>query len=91
MTWTTIPPWLYQNDLPDDRLQEVYVREAERKWMDLVREREALEDELAVVRDAEGRAFDFFRSASEALGRYRRGAPQPPRARLTEKKRLPKP
>lgn len=49
--WTTIPPWLYRNDLPDDELQERYVEAAEKKWRALVAEREVLEDELWGLRD----------------------------------------
>jgi hypothetical protein len=47
--WTTIPPWLYQNDLPDDELQRVYVAGAERKWQACVADRERLERLLEVA------------------------------------------
>lgn len=87
MTWTTIPPWLYQNDLPDGELQEVYVREARRKVRVLEDELRALDAERRDVEEALRAARGFLSEAEEALARY-----QPPWARLVEKrKRLPKP
>ena len=85
MTWTTIPPWLYQNELPDEELQEVYVREAERKWRALRDGRAAIEADLADAVAAEARAYAFLQEAKAALARYR-----PARAQVTERKRLPK-
>ena len=65
-SWTEIPPWLYQNTLPDDQLQEVYVRGLRAK-VDQIR------GELA---QAEAMLVD----AEEALARYRpRARLQPPR------------
>jgi hypothetical protein len=71
----TIPPWLYQNDLPDDELQAVYVAEAQRKHREYVARRKALEGELAAARAAEARAAAFLADATAALERYRRGSP----------------
>ena len=65
MTWTTIPPWLYQNDLPDDQLQAVYVREARKKVAQLLAERADLDRQLA-------EATAFLAQAERALARYRR-------------------
>ena len=77
--WTTIPPWRYQNTLPDDQLQEVYVREAKKKWEELRRRRTELEAELVEVAEAEQRARLFLADAIEALQAYR----QAPRATVT--------
>ena len=89
--WTTIPPWVYQNTLPDDQLQEVYVREAKKKWEELRRRRTELEAELLEVAEAEQRARLFLADAIEALQSYRsQGRPGP--TRITERRRaLPKP
>ena len=85
--WTTIPPWLYQNTLPDDQLQEVYVREAKKQWEELRRRRTDLEAELLEVTEAEQRARLFLADAIEAMQRYR-----PARATVTEARRaLPRP
>lgn len=86
MTWTTIPPWLYQNDLPDEQLQEVYVREARKKVRELEDRLRALTEERQEVEEALWAAWAFLSQAEEALARY-----QPARARLTQRKRLPKP
>jgi hypothetical protein len=48
--WTTIPPWLYRSDLPDERLQEHYVLEAERTLAEVVEDRLVLEREVADLR-----------------------------------------
>lgn len=61
--WTTIPPWLYQNDLPDDELQRVYVVAAERKLA-------ALLAEHPPDREAIGAAQAFLAQARAALARY---------------------
>jgi hypothetical protein len=62
--WTTIPPWLYQNDLPDEQLQEVYVRAARKKLAEL----RAAHWELGVqVVETEA----FLAEAERALARYR--------------------
>lgn len=50
MTWTDIPPWLSQNTLSDEALQERYVVVAERKWAQCVEDRQALEREIADLR-----------------------------------------
>jgi hypothetical protein len=55
MSWTTIPPWLYQNDLSDEALQERYVEAAERKWADCVADRQGLEQEIRDLRATERR------------------------------------
>ena len=85
--WTTVPPWLYQNDLPDDQLQAIYVAHAEQKWRELRECREALEDELAQARQAERRAAAFLAAAKERLAAYRQQAP-PTRARVVQERRL---
>jgi hypothetical protein len=71
----TIPPWLYQNTLPDDELQAVYVAQAQRKHREFVARRKALEAELADARAAEARAAAFLAEATAARERYRRGSP----------------
>ena len=71
MSWTTVPPWLYQNDLPDDQLQEVYVREAEKKLRDLGEECMELERQLAAARAAQAKAAVFVAQAKRALAGYR--------------------
>ena len=85
--WTTVPPWLYQNDLPDDQLQAVYVAHAEQKWRELRERREALEDEVEQARQAERRAAAFLAEAKERLAAYRQQA-APPRARVVRSRRL---
>ena len=55
--WTEIPPWLYQNTLPDDRLQEVYVR--------------GLRAKVAQIRDELAQAETMLADAEEALAHYR--------------------
>src|SRR4030095_8554779 len=65
----------YQNTLPDDELQAVYVAEATRKHREYVARRRALEAELADARAAEARAAAFLADATAALERYRRGSP----------------
>jgi multidrug resistance efflux pump len=66
VTWTTIPRWLYENDLPDEQLQEFYVKAAHKKLNQLLQEREALD---AQITEAEA----FLARAREALARYRKG------------------
>ena len=65
MTWTTIPPWLYQNDLPDDQLQAVYVKAARAKVAQLRAERADVDRQLA-------EATAFLAEAERALAGYRR-------------------
>jgi hypothetical protein len=48
--WTVIPRALYDNDLSDLELQEVYVREAEKKYLECVADRELVEGELRAQR-----------------------------------------
>jgi outer membrane protein TolC len=68
--WSVVPPWLYQNDLPDDELQEVYVKAARLKV-------QQLRTELA---EAEA----FLAEAEQALAHYRGQEPEaPPRRRAT--------
>jgi hypothetical protein len=71
VSWTTIPRWLYENDLPDDRLQEVYVTAARQKADDLARRLRELDDERLVVAAALSEALALVADAAEALGRYR--------------------
>ncbi len=75
--WTTVPPWLYQNDLPDDQLQAVYVEAARRKVVEL---RAALAEAEAFLADAE-RTLAHYRADLPARG-------SPGRATVRE---LPKP
>jgi hypothetical protein len=64
--WTEIPPWLYQNDLPDEELQEVYVR--------------GLRAKVEQIRGELAQAEQLLADAEEALGRYRpQGRPRPRR------------
>ena len=55
--WTEIPPWLYQNTLPDDQLQEVYVR--------------GLRAKVAQIRDELAQAEAMLADAEDALAHYR--------------------
>jgi hypothetical protein len=55
--WTEIPPWLYQNTLPDDQLQEVYIR--------------GLRAKVAQIRDELAQAEAMLADAEEALTHYR--------------------
>ena len=74
--WTTVPRWLYENDLPDDELQEVYVKAARLKVHQLRTELAAAEAFLA---EAEA-SLRHYQAAAEAQGRKK---PQRlPRARL---------
>lgn len=77
--WTTLPPWLYQNDLPDEELQARYVRRWEQTWAECVADRQALEQELgdlqalqreevtaemwAALRDEIGERTDWLRES----------------------------
>lgn len=72
MSWTTIPRWLYENDLPDERLQEVYVTAAHTKWCELEDERRELDAPDAELDAQIAQAKAFFIEAAEALARYRR-------------------
>ena len=85
--WTIVPPWLYQNDLPDDQLQAVYVAHAEQKCRELRERRLALEAELREAVNAERRAAGFLAEAKERLAVYRQQA-APPRARVVRSRRL---
>ena len=90
--WTTIPPWLYQNDLPDAELQGVYVKAARLK---VLQPREARDRERPSSREWRrldgllAQAEAFAEDAAAALSRYR-GAEEEPR-RLATVKELPKP
>lgn len=86
MTWTPIPPWLYQNGLPDEQLQEVYVRALRKKVGEIGERLADLDEQRDALCQQLGEALTMLRDAEAALKRYR-----PPRARLTERKRLPKP
>jgi chromosome segregation ATPase len=84
--WTTVPRWLYTNDLPDAELQEVYVTEARKKVAQLRREKRELDAELARVAAALEPAEEFLAEAEAALKRYRAAR----RATVTEQpRRLP--
>jgi hypothetical protein len=84
MPWTTIPRWLYENDLPDDELQEVYVKAARLKVVQL---REARDRERP--RSREWRRLDgvlanaetFAEEAEAALAHYRGSAGEQGRER----------
>ena len=65
MTWTTIPRWLYQNDLPDDQLQAVYVKAARRKVAELAADRDTPAAQLA-------EAKAFLAAAERRLRIYQR-------------------
>lgn len=69
--WNVIPKWLYQNDLPDDELQAVYVQQAEQKWRQCVHDREGLEDE---IRAAKTRLQRLTTAAEWAAARDEAGA-----------------
>jgi hypothetical protein len=71
VTWTTIPRWLYEHELPDDRLQEVYVTAARNEADGLARRLRELDDERLVVAAALSEALALVAEAEEALGRYR--------------------
>lgn len=70
--WAVIPKWLYQNDLPDDELQALYVQQAEKKYRECVEARKALEQDLVLARCQEAAARDFLMEAREALKKYQR-------------------
>ena len=72
--WTVIPRWLYENDLPDVELQEVYVREAEAKWRQCVEARRDAEASFVEARLIEVRAKQFLEDARAALEKYRQEA-----------------
>jgi hypothetical protein len=82
--WTVIPRALYENDLSDLDLQELYVREAEKKWRELAARREALERELEHARFAEVQAAAFVTEARAALEKYRRQAEAETHAHVEE-------
>lgn len=90
MTWTTIPPWLYENDLPDGELQEWYVKAARLKVAELRARRDQRAPMSRGWRDVDfmlRQAEAFLADAEAALARYR-----PPRVRITAgRKVLPKP
>jgi multidrug resistance efflux pump len=71
VTWATVPRWLYENDLPDEHLQEFYVKAAHKKLNQLLQERAALD---AQITEAEA----FLARATDALARYRKGPPRGP-------------
>lgn len=89
--WTVLPPWLYQNDLPDDELQAVYVQQAETKWRQCVEERRDAEAALAEARAIEVRAERFLADARVALEQYRRQAPPPPELPPVRRRARPRP
>ena len=72
MSWTTIPRWLYENDLPDERLQELYVTAAHVKWVELLEERRELDEPDAELDAQIAQAKAFFIEAAENLARYRK-------------------
>lgn len=70
MTWTTIPRWLYENDLPDGELQARYVEAAERRWAQCVEDRMALEREIADLRALKRRdvTAEMWSALADELG-----------------------
>jgi multidrug resistance efflux pump len=66
--WATVPPWLYQNDLPADQLQAFYVEVARKKLAALRADRVDLDEQIA-------QAEAFLADAEAALARYRRRLP----------------
>jgi len=48
--WATVPPWVYQNDLPAEALQRRWVEQWERKWAACAAARDALEAEILTLR-----------------------------------------
>lgn len=75
MSWTTIPPWLYQNALSDADLQERYVAAAARKWADCVADRQGLEQEIRDLRAYKRREVtaEMWSALADELGeRYDR-------------------
>lgn len=94
--WTTIPPWLYQNTLPDAELQAVYVAEARKKVADLRQRRLDAEDALAELEGALADAEDFLAHAEAALRGYQAqaqsaGPPSARRAHVRAARLLPVP
>jgi hypothetical protein len=88
--WTTVPRWLYENDLPDEELQRMYVTEAEKKLRQIVAHRKALQAELAGVLAAEARAAQFVAEAWESLRHYQaQGQGPSPAGRPRRPQRLP--
>lgn len=67
---TTIPPWLYQNDLPDARLQELYVQQAEERLTACVEDRCALERQVAALRARKrgGLSAEAWSALADELG-----------------------
>jgi len=74
--WTTVPPWLYQNDLPDDELQALYVEGARRKLAQLREERRALADQLTELEGQIAQAAAFLAQAQRALTQAQRALTQ---------------
>jgi hypothetical protein len=72
--WTNIPRWLYESDLSDEELQELYVKGVHKKLAELLEERRELDEQIAQARallaDA-GAALARYRAAP--AGRRRRG------------------
>jgi hypothetical protein len=69
--WVVIPRALYDNDLSDLELQELYVREARKKADDLARRLRALDEERRLVAAMLAEALAFVAEAEAVLGRYR--------------------
>jgi hypothetical protein len=94
MTWTTIPRWLYQNDLSDAELQEAYTEAARRKVAELRARRDAAPPrsyERKELGEMLGRAEAFLQEAEAKLAYYRgRQGYEAPRLRATIKA-LPNP
>ena len=72
--WTTIPRWLYENDLPDDQLQDWYAKAARMKVQALRRERDRHPDRSPEWYEADAlvlKAEVFLVEAEAALAHYR--------------------
>jgi hypothetical protein len=92
--WTTIPRWLYENDLPDDELQEVYVKAARLKVVQLREERDQQPRMSKRWRDIDfmlRQAESFLEEAEAALALYRGEESEEQPRRLATVKELPKP
>jgi hypothetical protein len=75
VSWTTIPRWLYGNDLPDEELQAFYAKVARRKVQELRRRRDQHDRHSRAWREADGMVLEaegFLIDAERALARYRR-------------------
>jgi hypothetical protein len=91
--WTTIPPWLYRNDLSDADLQRVCVEAARREVAHLREERDQHRAASRKWRRLDGllaAAEAFLEEAEAARAGYEGREADEPR-RLATAKELPKP